>query len=181
MSKSLLSQGLMENLRLIVKFLFDGNRILDRIMDNLAVPLVMTKTEKILHVPLDHQYPLLADEVVDYMHSRNQMSGYLATIEDMTEYNSPLEAFKRYLDYQLKLEELIKDTIEMASDEEDKMTKKFLNNFLFKIGIYTNQALLLVDKAEMYGDDKFSWMMMDNNADNLLIPDLILISDKEDD
>ena len=177
----LISNRVAESLRLIVQYLFLGNRIVDRIMDNLAVPLVMTKSEQVLHDPIAHKYLNFVDEVGNYAHSRNQMIGYLETPADMTIYSSPLAAFQKYLDYQIELEDLIQESMNIASEEGDKMTKKFLNKLLLEINAYTNEALLLVDKATMYGNDKFAWMVMDSNAEDLLLPELQSDTEVDDD
>lgn len=172
MANSLINEKVENSLNLIIKEFFWGNRLLDRIMTNLVIMFVMPKTESTLHIPLAHKYPLFSDELGGYMERRNCLVGYLDTPADMTVYNTPLEAFQKYLDYQVELEDLIQEAMNVAIDEGDIMTKKFLNNLLLEVGVYTNQALLLVDKAGMYGNDKFAWMMMDEHAESLLLPEL---------
>lgn len=170
--KPLISQNVTNSLNTLVQKLFMGNRLLDRIMTNLSVSLVMPKTESILHPLLAHKYPLLADQISGYMESRNQMADYLETPTDTTVYDNLIDIFNKYLDYQEELEEMVKECIEIAKDEDDISTKVFLESFLLEILKYTNQAILLCDKAEMYGEDKFNRMLFDEHIESFIIPEL---------
>ena len=49
------------------------------------------------------------------------------------------------------------------------MTKVFLEKFLFDVNIYTNQALLLVDKIKMYGNEPKDLMQFDRDIENFVI------------
>ena len=74
---SLINDKIHNQLNLIVKKLFEGNRLLDRQMTQLEVKFVMNKTSGILHTGLAHKYPLLADKISEYMASRNCQTVYL--------------------------------------------------------------------------------------------------------
>ena len=171
-SKSLINDKVAGNLNLLNQRFFNGNRILDRIMTSLVVTFIMPKTEATFHIPLAHKYPLFADELGSYMEGRNQIVAYLETMTDVTEYNSPLEMWQKYLDYQIELEDLVQECINIAIEEADITTKVFLEKLLLEIQVYTNQALLLVDKSTMYGNNEFAWMMFDEHCESFLIPEL---------
>jgi len=148
----LINQKMADSLYLLVSKLFDGNRMLDRMITVLNIKFVMSKTASIIHPKLAHAYPLLADAVGEWIESRNCMVVYLETPRDASEYINPQDLFKTYLDYSIELEQLIEEIILIAEEEKDRSTKIFLEGFLSKINKYTEQALLLVDKSNLYPD-----------------------------
>jgi len=159
----LISEDMKISLENIVAHCFYGNRILDRICSLLAVDFVMPNTGGILHTQLAHKYPLLADDVTNYMESRDCSAIYGETPRGDKIYESPLVCFNEILEINLKLESLIKDSIKLSLDENDYTTKIFLESFLLKILPITGDALTLVDKAERYGESDMSWMRFDSH------------------
>lgn len=167
---NLLNTPVEDSLNLLIQRLFLGNRILDRMMSNLTVKFVMPKTESILHEKLAHSYPKMADYFSGHMEDRNCMAKYLVTPEDVTEYTNPMEIFNKYLEYQLELEELVCECISIAKDDGDMMTELALKEFLSgSLKKYTKQALLLVDKFDIYKDSKINWMHFDNQIEDFVI------------
>ena len=67
------------------------------------------------------------------------------------------------LEINLKLESLVKDSITLAQKSNDYSTKVMLEQFMLKITPITKDILLLVDKAEMYGDSDASMMKFDHD------------------
>jgi len=165
----LISENLNNSLDLLVQKCFEGNRILDRQMSQLEVKFVMNKTASILHPKLAHQFPLLADEISSYQGSRNAMTKYLETFTDSTDYNNPNEVFVKFLDYMKELEQSVIEVMEIAIDEKDIMTHAFLQSFLLELKPFTNQALLLVDKINAYGNSSLSWMLFDSNIKSFIV------------
>lgn len=162
----LIKDNVNEQLDLIVKKLFEGNRVLDRIVNQLDLRFVMNKTSSILHPKLAHQYPLLADKISEYQGDRNNETIYGETFRDATVYGSPLRIFEKIVGYQMELEKVINDGIELSMDESDYFTLSFLQSFALDVIPYTKQSLLLLDKARLYDDD---WMGFDRDIENFII------------
>ncbi len=153
MKSGLISNDLNNSLNSLVGECFLGNRILDRDMSLLSVKFVMNNTVKYLHTGFSHKYPLLADKISDYQGSRNNLTVYPATPEDASDYDTPLDLFNRFYSYQVKFEDSIKEVIAQSEDEKDITTKEFLEQFLLELSKYTDQVILLCDKAELYGSN----------------------------
>ena len=162
----LIKDNLNEKLDLIVQKLFEGNRVFDRIVNQLDIKFIMNKTSEILHPKLAHMYPILADSISEYQGSRNNNTVYGETPRDATEYISPLRVFERILGYQMELESSLKDAIEIAFEESDYVTLSFLQSFALQLIPYTKQSLLLLDKAKLYDDD---WMGFDRDIERFII------------
>jgi ferritin len=126
----------------------------------------MNNTVKYLHPGLAHAYPMLADHISDFQGSRNNLTVYPATPLDDSDYNSPLDAFTKFLNFMIEFEESIKEVIQQSIDTNDGMTEEFLRHFLRKLNKYTEQTLLLVDKAESYGSN---WMDFDRDIEKFFI------------
>lgn len=163
---TLISDNLNDKLNLLVTKCFEGNRIMDRGLSVLNVKFVMNKTESILHPKMAHLFPLLADKVSGYQESRNCLTIYGATPLDASDYSAPYDFFSRVLDYMLDLESAIGEVIELSKEEEDYITYSFLLTFASDITKVTKQALLLVDKSEMYGADLKAF---DHNIEDFVI------------
>ncbi len=166
---SLISDEVNNQLNLIIQKCFLGNRILDRMMSILSIKFVMNKTSNILHPLISHAMPLLADEISNYQDSRNVLTVYLDTPKDDTDYNTPLELFETFYNFMEELEQSIDDGIRVAINNNDRMTKVFLERFLLKINNYTAQAILLRDKAKIYSDNPIEWMYFDRHINDFII------------
>lgn len=161
----LISDKLNSDLDLILAKCFEVNRISDRIMTTLGVKFAMNRTVKFLHPKFAHAFPLLADKISDYQGSRNNLTFYGATPADGTIYNSPMECFKRMLEYTIELESMVGEVLDYARDE-DPVTCVFLEHFLRKLNPYTSQCLLLIDKSESY---KENWALFDADVKKFII------------
>ena len=164
----LISQNLNSKLDEIVKKCFEGNRLLDRISNQLDLKFVMTKSSEVIHQRLAHKYPNpLADMVSKYQGDRNMETVYGMTPLDGTVYDTPLQIFETYFEYQLQLERLLNEAVDVAMSEGDFFTLQFLFEFIEEIIPYTKQALLYYDKAKLYDD----WMRFDNHIERFTIID----------
>lgn len=163
MSEGLISKEMKVSLEKIISHCFYNNRILDRMCSILSVTFVMPITSNILHHNLAHLYPLLADDISDYMDSRDCTTIYGETPVGDQEYDTVLDCFNKILEINLHLESLIKESIILAQSINDYSTKVYLERFLLKILPITKDILLLLDKAEMYGDSDISLMKLDHD------------------
>lgn len=163
MSEGLISKEMKVSLEKIISHCFYNNRILDRMCSILSVTFVMPITSNILHHNLAHLYPLLADDISDYMDSRDCTTIYGETPIGDQEYDTVLDCFNKILEINLRLESLIKESIVLAQSINDYSTKVYLERFLLKILPITKDILLLIDKAEMYGNSDMSLMKLDHD------------------
>ena len=163
MSEGLISKEMKASLEKIISHCFYNNRILDRMCSILSVTFVMPITSNILHHNLAHLYPLLADDISDYMDSRDCTTIYGETPIGDQEYDTVLDCFNKILEINLRLESLIKESIVLAQSINDYSTKVYLEKFLLKILPITKDILLLLDKAEMYGNSDMSLMKLDHD------------------
>lgn len=164
--EGLLSKEIKESLENIVSHCFYCNRMLDRICSLLTVTFVMSNTESILHSELAHIYPLLADDITNYMADRDCTAIYGATPAGDQNYESPLEMFNKILEIQTELEILTKKSIALSEAQLDITTKVFLEEFLRTLIPITKDILTIVDKMEMYGESKSDWMKFDHDIED---------------
>lgn len=169
MPKGLIKENVNETLNQLIGDMFAMNRMLDRMMSVMSIKFVMPKTVNILHPKMAHAYPAEADKISDYQGSRNNLTAYPETPIGNEDYSTPLEIFNRMLMKQLEIEESISEAIVLAYDEGDMITKVFLQDFLLNFNKYTEQILLLIDKATMYGDNSVHWMLFDSNVEDFIV------------
>lgn len=169
MNEGLITKDIKASLEKIVSHCFYNNRIADRICSILSVTFVMPITSNIIHHKLAHIYPLLADDVTDYMDSRDCTSIYGATPAGDQMYDTYLDCFNKLLENHLKLEELIYEAINKCISANDYSTKVFLESYLRKVTKVTSDILLLVSKAEMYGDSDMNMMKFDADIEDFEI------------
>ena len=163
MSEGLISKEIKKSLEKIISHCFYSNRILDRMCSILSVTFVMPITSNILHTNLAHLYPILADDIASYMEERDCTTIYGETPKGDQDYDSALDCFNKILEINLDLESLVKESIVLAQTSNDYSTKVILEQFLLKIIPITKDILLLVDKAEMYGNNDSSMMKFDHD------------------
>lgn len=165
----LIKENVNTQLDLIVSECFKMNRLLDRIVNQLDLHFIMSKTASIIHPKLAHIYPNpFADLVSEYQGSRNNPTSYGLTPLDNTVYTTPFRCFEKYLSQSLELEKVISDAMELSIDENDFYTQAFLQTFMMKIIPYTKQAQLLFDKAKLY-EQNDDWMKFDTDIENFII------------
>jgi len=162
---SLISEQTNAKLDELVTMFFAGNRLADRGMSQLDVKFCMNKTASILHTKVAHLFPSLADVVSDYQASRNNKTIYGLTPRDETEYASPMEFFERLAEFMVEVESFIFECYETAKEDEDFMTKSFLESFILQMLPLTKQCLLLVDKCGLYDD----MMLFDHNIKSFIV------------
>lgn len=163
MSEGLISKEMKTSLEKIVSHCFYSNRILDRMCSILSVTFVMPITSNLIHLNLAHRYPILADGISDYMDSRDCTTIYGETPRGDQDYETVLDCFNKMLEINLELESLVRDSIKLAQQTNDYTTKVYLEDYLEKLIPITKDILLLVDKAEMYGDSDAGMMKLDHD------------------
>lgn len=164
----LLSDRMAMELENLMGMCFVGNRIADRAQSQLKVKFVMPITGDIVHLQFAHKMPLVADQIADYCDSRNYAVNYPATPKDYTDYSNTKEVFDKLLEYMLDLEKQTGNVMELALAERDKMTYKFLNDFLMGLNEYTKMMLSFVDYIETNGYTPKDNRMMDYSIKKFL-------------
>lgn len=169
MKEGLLSANIKKSLEDIVRHSFYINRIADRIVSILSVKFVMPNLATLYHHNYAHWAPSFADTITEYMDSRDCTTIYGETPIGDQQYEDPTECLNKTLDMNLELELLIKNAIVLSKDEGDYTTMVFLQDTLNKVIPITKDILILVDKAEMYGDSHSDWMRLDHDVDKFPI------------
>jgi ferritin len=166
MNEGLLTSSMKESLEKIVKHCFYCNRITDRIVSWMSIKFVMPTTANLIHPNLAHMYlgDSGADGISGYMDSRNCTTIYGETPIGNKEYDNPRECMNEILDINLEWENLVKESIKLAKEENDYATMVFLQHYLENIIEITKDILTLVDKIEMYEDSNSGWMKFDNDV-----------------
>lgn len=166
---SLISDKMETTLENIMGMFFQANRLLDRCSSVLSVKFVMPNTTKIVHKKWSHLMPLIADKISDYCDDRNYAVKYPITTADNTDYESLTDMFNRILNYMVEIEDSIIEAVEIAKDENDIMTKHFLEEFLYEeVRPYTKLAQNFVDYIEKNGDEPEKHMSMDARIEKFL-------------
>ncbi len=166
----LISEKLNNQLNELIGKCFAINRMLDRGMSLLMVRWKMIESSKILHELVAHAYPgdKFADSISDYQGLRDMETIYPRTPVGDRDYNSPLDFFKDYMNENIELEDMIKDSIELAMKDGDYSTKKFLDGLYSRLLPYTALSKDLVDLVSNCENDKFKLMMLDSDIDDYI-------------
>lgn len=169
MKEGLISADIKKSLEDIVRHCFYINRIADRIVSILSVKFVMPNLAELYHLNYAHWAPSYADKITEYMDARDCTTIYGETPIGNQEYEAPLDCLNKSLEMNLDLEVLLKNAIVVAKDESDYTTMVFLEEALRDVVPITKDILILVDKAEMYGDTSSDWMKLDHDVDKFPI------------
>lgn len=164
MNEGLISKEIKTSLEKIISHCFYCNRMMDRMCSILSVTFVMPITSNLLHLNLAHKYPLLADKISDYMDGRDCTTIYGATPIGDQDYETALDCFNKMLEMNLEFESIIKESIKLSEESNDYTTKVYLEEYLLHIIPITKDILLLIDKAEMYGDNDINMMKFDHDV-----------------
>lgn len=149
----LISEELNTEFSNLVGKLFTLNRICDRGVSVLSVTFAMNKSSELIHKHFCHLPPTLADSISEFQDSRNCLTVYPATPIGDKNYQKPIEFFQELLDFIIIFEGEMDNIREIAKESGDYASMVFLDSFMLKIIPLTRQCLLLVDKANAYGED----------------------------
>lgn len=147
----LISNETENKLNLLIQRFFQHNRTWDRFIGYATVEWSLDNFGKVFHHGLAHLYPLLADKVSDILLRYDVAPEYLETKSDVRTYDTLESFFKINLDEHKQTYELIKETINVASINGDLNVETDLKHLLRIFNHFMEQALLLEDKAKIYG------------------------------
>lgn len=163
--RPLISQELNSKIDFLVGKCFEFNRLLDRQMSVLDTKFCLNKTSAILHSKVAHKFPFYGDVLSDYQSARNNLTTYPQTPIGSKDYNSPMEIFEEMLSFMQEFENDVYIVRESADNENDYMSKVFLDSFMLSLIPMTKQFLLLVDKCEAYSD----MQLFDSNIEGWIV------------
>jgi ferritin len=163
--RPLISEELNNQFNFLVGKCFEFNRLLDRQMSLLDTKFCMPKTSSILHAKVAHKFPFYGDVLSDFQSARNNLTIYPATPLGAKDYNSPMEIFEDMLRFMQEFESDVYGVCDLAKEDNDYMSKVFLDSFMLSLIPMTKQFLLLVDKCEAYKD----MQLFDSNIEDWIV------------
>lgn len=148
-----ISQETQNKLNLLIQKMFQLNRTWDNFLGYSNVKWAFNNFNKIFHTGLAHLYPLLADKIADIELRYNIVPKYYETKKDVREYESMIDFFNININEHMEAYELIKSSIDTATVNGDLNVETDLKTFLRTFNHFMEQAILLKDKAEVFGED----------------------------
>lgn len=179
----LISEETQEKLNLLIQKFFQLNRTWDNFLGYSNVEWAFSHFNEIFHHGLAHLYPLLADLVADIELRYNVVPKYYTTERDTRTYGSMLEFFNININEHTETYELIKSAIDTATVNGDLNVESDLKGLLRLWNHFMEQAILLRDKAQIYGENNKA--MFDGFTDQFYVLkeeyDLLTGNDNEND
>lgn len=149
---------------------FKINRMLDRASSVLEVKFSLRNTGNFVHQNLAH--PIIGenygDSISSYKSKMNVTTNYKATPSGDEDYEKPVDIFVKYRDMLNELIDLSYDAMEDAKSAGDYITKKFVNNFAYKVSDLLSTSNTLIDIFEPCGTDMFKLILIDSEIEDLL-------------
>lgn len=149
----LISEATEKKVNLLIQAMFNHNRSWDRFMAVAQVDWAMDNFTKVFHDGLAHIYLGLVDLLGDILLRYNIAPKYYETKRDTRTYSGMLDFFETNLNEHIETYELIKSAIQTAVDNGDFNVEADLKQFLRIWNKFMNQAILLRDKAQVYGEE----------------------------
>lgn len=165
----LISEETQEKLNLLIQKFFQLNRTWDNFLGYSNVEWAFSHFNEIFHHGLAHLYPLLADVVADIELRYNIVPKYYETERDTRTYNSMLEFFNININEHIETYELIKSAIDTATINGDLNVETDLKKLLRQFNHFMEQAILLKDKSQIYGEENKA--MFDAFSDQFYVLD----------
>lgn len=149
----LIAEETIEKINLLIQAMFNHNRTLDRFLGWADSQWSFVTFSKVFHEKYAHLMPLLADQFADILLRYNIAPKYYETKRDTRTYSGMLDFFETNLNEHIETYELIKSAIQTAVDNGDFNVEADLKQFLRIWNKFMNQAILLRDKAQVYGEE----------------------------
>lgn len=163
----LISNETQNKLNLLIQSFFQLNRTWDNFLGYSNVVWAFSNFSKVFHKGLAHLYPLLADKVADILLRYNITPQYYETKEDTRKYNTMSAFFDINIEEHEEVYNLIKEAINIANINGDLNVEADLKHLLRIFNHFMEQALLLKDKAVIYGEEQKA--LFDSFADQFYV------------
>ena len=164
----LVSQITIDNVNALIKRFFQHNRTWDNFLGFANVEWALSHFEGVFHHGLAHLYPLLADVCSEMLLQFNIVPQYGTTEADFRTFNDLDEFFLVNLEEHKETYKLLIKTKEDAQINGDINIVEEINKLIRMFNKFISQAILLLDKAEVYGDNLWAF---DADADKFYILD----------
>ena len=133
--------------------LFWMNKKIDRMKSIISVKFVMPILGNLIHLELAHKYPLLADEISDIQEMFNFDANYLGVEGATEDYYNMIEVCDTLVRWTCETNDQLNELIKVSAEEGDMNVYWMLGKFSTEYSKYIENALLLQDKANQYGDN----------------------------
>ena len=139
----------------LIKQCFIENRKLDRIVSILGVKFAMNETANLIHQNIAHYFPALSDRIGELCLERYNISVlYGETPSAFEDYDKVVEIIhlieNRIIDFQSAMMAVCK----IAFENNDINVYTDMLGLLAEYNKLVEQAILLADKIDYYGEDK---------------------------
>lgn len=153
----LVAENTINNVNELIKRFFQHNRTWDNFLGFGNVEWALHNFNNVFHNGLAHLYPLLADVCSDMLLEFNIAPKYGTTEADFREYNDPEDFFLVNVEEHKETYRLLVKTRKEALDSGDVNIAEEINKLIRMFNKFIEQALLLKDKAEVYGDNLWAF------------------------
>jgi ferritin len=100
-------------------------------------------------------------KIVDFINDRGGTVQLQALDKPPTDYGSPLQVAEKALEHERRVTGLIERLYELAGKENDYATQTMLHWFIEEQVEEEKNALILIDRIKMAGDDRAALLMLD--------------------
>lgn len=168
----LISDETTEKVNLIIQKMFDLNRTMDRFLAFSSTEWSFQNFNKVFHAGYAHLFPIAADFATDILLRYNVPAKYYETHSDTRIYTTMLDFFQTNLEENEEAYQIINNAIDSAISHKEYNVEADLKHFLTIWNRFMEQAILLRDKAQAYGED--NKQLFDAFCDQFYVLDGIL-------
>lgn len=138
------------------------NKKLDRMKSVLNTKFAMPLLANRIHLELAHSYPLLADKINDIEEMFNYDAEYYSVEGACENYESVDEIIGQLYEWTLETNDILCDTARFVKEQGDFNVYKLMSPIINEYSKYIANAMLLVDKKDLYRDKLYA---MDDNCE----------------
>lgn len=152
-----ISQTTIDNVNDLIKRFFQHNRTWDNFLGFSNIEWALHNFNGVFHDGLAHLYPLLADVCSDMLLDFNVAPKYGTTEADFRTYEDIEDFFLINIEEHKATYEVICKTRKDAIENGDINIAMEIDRLLRMFNKFIAQAILLKDKAEVYGDNLWAF------------------------
>lgn len=138
------------------------NKKLDRIKSVMNTKFAMPLLSNKIHIDLAHSYPILADKINDIEEMFNFDAMYYGVDGALEQYESVDQMIGQIYEWTLETNDMLCATAIYAKEHGDFVVYKLMSPLIVEYAKYVENAILLVDKKELYGENLHD---MDDNCE----------------
>lgn len=138
------------------------NKKLDRIKSVMNTKFAMPLLANKIHLELAHTYPILADKINDIEEMFNFDAEYYGVEGATEQYESVEQMIGQIYEWTLETNDILTELAMVAKNNGDFVVYKLLSPVIVEYARYVENAILLVDKKELYGENLHD---MDDNCE----------------